>query len=175
MFKSIIDENIYLRLLNESDTEELFNLIDSNRQHLKTFLPWVDYVTKEEDTKQFIRASLNKFGRSNGFDAVIIYKGKIAGIIGLHNMSCQHKNTSIGYWLGKEFEGRGIMTKSCEKVLDYLFNELHFKRVEIRCATKNFKSQAIPKRLGLREEGVLRQVEFLYGDYVDHIVYSMIK
>lgn len=175
MFKCLIDENIYLKLLNERDAEELFNLIDRNRQHLKTFLPWVDYVTKEEDSMEFIRESLKKFGRRNGFDAAIIYKGKISGIIGLHNMNWQHKNTSIGYWLGKEFEGRGIMTKSCEKILDYLFNELDFKRVEIRCATKNFKSQAIPKRLGLKEEGVLRQAEFLYGDYVDHIVFSLIK
>lgn len=82
--------------------------------------------------------------------------------------------TSIGYWLGAEFEGRGIMVRSCRALIDYLFKELKLNRVEIRTAPGNKKSQAIPKKLGFTEEGTIREYEKLYTQFVDHVVYSML-
>ncbi|MEN1761147.1 GNAT family protein [Anoxynatronum sibiricum] len=47
-------------------------------------------------------------------------------------------------------------------------------RVEIRCATGNHKSRAIPQQLRFVAEGVLREAEWLYDHYVDHVVYAML-
>jgi ribosomal-protein-serine acetyltransferase len=43
---------------------------------------------------------------------------------------------------------QGIVTKSCRALLDYAFDELGLNRVEVRGATGNRKSRAIPERLG---------------------------
>lgn len=67
------------------------------------------------------------------------------------------------------------MTTACKAVIEYCFNELGLKRVEIRTATKNYKSQAIPERLGFQKEGCIRCAEFLYDQYVDHYVFGLIK
>ncbi len=52
--------------------------------------------------------------------------------------------------------------------------DARLNRVEIRCAVGNQKSQAIPKRLGFVQEGVLRDAEWLYDHFVDHLVYAML-
>ena len=58
--------------------------------------------------------------------------------------------------------------------MDLALLELQFNRVEIRCATENTRSSAIPDRLRFTLEGVLRQVQLLHDRYVDLVVYSML-
>jgi ribosomal-protein-serine acetyltransferase len=59
-------------------------------------------------------------------------------------------------------------------LVDYAFNELGLNRLEIRCATENTKSRAIPQRLGFKQEGTIRQAEWLYDHYVDLVVYGIL-
>jgi ribosomal-protein-serine acetyltransferase len=66
------------------------------------------------------------------------------------------------------------MTKSCKAFIDYALGELNLNRVEIRCAEGNLKSRAIPKRLGFAKEGIIREAEWLYDHYVNHVVYGIL-
>jgi ribosomal-protein-serine acetyltransferase len=174
MFKFQIDENTFLKLLDEQDAEQLFALTDSCRTYLRTWLPWVDSTKTIEDTKSFIKMTMKKFAANNGFESGIWYKGQLAGVIGLHYIDWANRKTSIGYWLGEQFQGHGLMTKSCIAYINYAFNELKLNRVEIRCAVENSKSRAIPERLGFKNEGTIREAEWLNDHFVDHIVYGML-
>ena len=60
-------------------------------------------------------------------------------------------------------------------MLDYAFLDLKLEKVEIRAATQNLKSQAVPKRLGFVQEGILRHVEKLPSGFADHIVFGMLR
>lgn len=175
MFKHIIDNDIELRLLEERNAEELFNLIDSCRKHLRQWLPFVDGTKSAEDTKQFIESTKKQFASNNGFQAGIWYKGKLVGVIGYHGINWSNKSTSIGYWLGEEYVGNGIMTKACKAFVNYALVDLNLNRVEIRCAENNHKSRAIPERLGFIKEGMIREAEWLYDHYVSHVVYGMLE
>ncbi|WP_343076315.1 GNAT family protein [Pullulanibacillus sp. KACC 23026] len=81
---------------------------------------------------------------------------------------------TIGYWLGQGFQGKGIMTKALEAVIHYGFTELNLNRIEIQAAVGNKKSRALPESLGFKEEGRIRQAEWLYDHYVDHVVYGLL-
>ncbi len=81
----------------------------------------------------------------------------------------------IGYWLGGEYEGKGIMTRACTALIDYGFGELGLNRIVIRASTENTRSQAVPLRLGFTREGVERQAEWLNDHFIDMIVYSMLR
>lgn len=175
MFSYTISEDTELRLLEPRHAEELFQLTDSSRDSLRKWLPWIDYTKTVESSKAFIEGTLKQFSNNNGFQAGIWYKGELAGVVGLHRIDWSNKSTSIGYWLGDSFKGKGLMTKACQAVVDYCFNEMNLKRIEIRVATENEKSQAIPQRLGFKKEGCLEKSELLYDEYVDHYVFGLIN
>lgn len=170
----IVDSHISLHALEEKDAANLFRLTDRNRSRLKQWLAWLDQTQTSADTLRFIQKSQKAFETKTGFQAKILVRGQMAGMIGLHFIDWVNAKTSIGYWLGAEFEGRGIMVRSCRALIDCLFKELHLNRVEIRMAPANKKSQAIAKKLGFIEEGTLRQYERLYTQFADHVSYSML-
>lgn len=175
MFKHIVDENIEIRLREKRHAEEIYRLIDQERDHLRKWMAWVDNTKSVEDIEANIEDSLMQFAKNDGFVAGIWYNGRLAGTIGLHSINWKHKSTSIGYWLGQEFMGKGIMTKACRAIVEFAFDELGLHRIEIQCAEGNLKSRAIPERLGFTKEGVSRESEFLYDHYVTHIVYGMLS
>ncbi|WP_096155282.1 MULTISPECIES: GNAT family N-acetyltransferase [Bacillus] len=175
MFYFKLNDTSELRLLEPRHAENLFLLTDKSRDYLREWLPWVDFTKNVRDSKEFIEGTIKQLGNNNGFQAGIWYKGELAGVIGLHGINWANKSTSLGYWLGEEFQGVGLMTSACKSVIEYCFNELNLNRIEIRAATENLKSQAIPERLGFKREGCIRSSEFLYDRYVDHFVFGLIK
>ena len=160
---------------------ELFALTDTNRSYLRRWLPWLDETTCKEDTEKFIHLCIQKsrevsnyLGQDFTQQYAVMLRGKICGVAGF--VSLPPKDTAaIGYWLAKDFCGRGIMLRVCQKLLALAFTRYGLKQIEIRCAVGNSKSRAIPERLGFAFNAILPQNEFLYDHYVDHAVYSMLQ
>ncbi|KYD20023.1 hypothetical protein B4135_0922 [Caldibacillus debilis] len=174
VFRLRVDEEILLRSPEKRDAKPIFALIDQSRDYLREWLPWLDSTKRLDDTVAFIRSAEEEFSRKKSLTACILYKGEIAGIISYNYFDWYNRTTSIGYWLGESFQGKGIMTRAVAALTDFAFRELKLNRVEIRAATGNKKSRAIPERLGFQREGCLRQAEWLYDHYVDLVVYGML-
>ena len=174
MFSHKLTQDTQLRLLEERHAEELTNLIDRNREHLRAWLPWVDTTRTVEDLKNFIRGALKQFAQNKGLVAGIWYEGRLAGVIGFDAIDWENRTTEVGYWLGEEHQGKGLVTAACRALVDHAFGELGLNRVVISCATENKKSCAIPERLGFRREGAQRQAEWLYDHFVDHVLYAIV-
>ena len=64
------------------------------------------------------------------------------------------------------------MTAACRALITRAFDTAGLNRIEILCASGNRRSRAIPVRLGLREEGLLREAAWLYDHFVDLVVYA---
>ena len=169
-----IDEDTDLRIYEERHAREVAELVDQNRAYLRQWLPWVDSSRTVEDSKAFIQNSLQQFARNEGFQLGVWYRGELAGGIGYHPIDWADRKAEIGYWLGEAFQGKGLMTKACSTLVTYAFDELGLYKVEIHCATENIRSCAIPKRLGFKQEGVLRDAEWLYDHFVDLVVFGML-
>ncbi|WP_341300688.1 GNAT family protein [Lysinibacillus sp. FSL H8-0500] len=173
MFKYDIHEHAYLKLLDLSDVEELFALTERTRETLREWLLFVDDVKTVKDTERFVKNAMQQYADNNGLQAGIYYEGKLAGVIGYHQINWQHKWTSIGYWLGNEFVGKGLVTNSMKALMEYAFSYLKLNRIEVRVAVGNIRSRTIPKVLGFYEEGRVRDAEWLHDHYVDQVVYGL--
>ncbi len=175
MFECNIDDRITLKMLEVSDAEAIFALVDASRAYLRQWLPWVDATQSVHDTRSFIQCTLDQHAEENGLACRITFQGHVAGVIGIDRIDWTNLLTEIGYWLRPDYQGRGIMTKSCRALVNYAFAELGLHRVEIRAAPGNVKSLAIPQRLGFTREGMLREAERLYDRFVDSVVYAMLR
>ncbi|WP_220193682.1 GNAT family N-acetyltransferase [Ktedonospora formicarum] len=169
-----LNEEIELRQVEEQDAEAFFLLIERNRQHLRTWLGWLDNVHTIEDERDFLRMSYSQFLEDRAASYAILHQGKLIGNINFHPINWQHGRAEIGYMLDSAHEGHGIMTLACQTLLTIAFDDLQLNKVEIRCATGNTRSCAIPRRLGFVEEGVLRHAELLYDHYIDHRLFGML-
>ena len=168
-----IENALRLKVLEQADAAELFALIDTNRSHLRQWLPWIDANASINESVNFIQSAELQQKENLSFQCGIYHQKKLAGVIGFHRIDWINRITEIGYWLGEEYQGKGIMTKSCLTLVNYAFLNFGLNRVQIRCASKNYQSQAVVRRLGFFEEGILQQAEFLYDHYVDLIIYGM--
>ncbi len=70
-------------------------------------------TTAEDDVIAFIRSTLEMFAAHDGFTAGIWHRERVAGVIGTHRIDWRNRRVELGYWLAREFEGRGIITDAC--------------------------------------------------------------
>jgi ribosomal-protein-serine acetyltransferase len=170
-----VDNTIAMELIDYHHAETLYQLVKLNRLHLREWLPWVDQMRSVDDFRKYISSSKQRYANHSEIGYVIMQEHEMIGRLGLYNIDLVNKSASIGYWLTKELMGKGIITRCCKAVIDEGFSHLQLNRIEIRAATANFKSQAIPERLGFKKEGIIRQGEFVNNEFVDLYVYSMLK
>jgi ribosomal-protein-serine acetyltransferase len=168
-----VSETCWLRLLEESDVDELYALIDENRAYLSRWMPWAA-AQSSQDTLAFIRMTRRQLAENNGLQTALVCNETIVGVVGYHAVDWGNRSTSIGYWLGEQYQGQGTMTQAVRVLLDHALGTWNLNRVEVRAAPDNRRSRAILERLGFREEGVLRAAERIEGRFLDSVVYGML-
>ncbi len=169
-----LGDDFHLRLLEEGDAEELYGLVDANRDYLAEWMPWAADQTLE-GTRAFIRTTMRRHAENNGFETALVVDGRIVGAAGFAGVDWVARTTSIGYWLDKGHQGRGLMTSAVRALVDHAFGEWELHRVEIQAAVDNQRSRAIPERLGFVEEGIRREAEHVGDRYLDLVLYGMLR
>lgn len=167
----IFTQKGWLDALQSVHAEPLFHLIHNSRRHLYPWLPWLKRIHSPQDTAAFIV----KLNAERGPQFVVTVDNQICGGVGFYCLDRADKKATVGYWLGSEFTGQGIMLDAVRHLCHYGFHHLQLQKVEIRCAAHNQESRKIPERLGFFYEGVQQKAEWLSDRYVDHAVYSVLK
>lgn len=170
-----IDDNLRIALINESHAKAIFEMVDQNRNHLREWLPFVDRMETIDFAKNFIKGTMQRNKDGNEYAFVIIDNEKVVGRIGVYKIDHQNKIGEIGYWLVENGQGKGIVTRACQTLIDFCFSELELNRIEIKCGTENHKSKTIPEKLHFTQEGVIRQGELINDKFIDLNLYSFIK
>jgi ribosomal-protein-serine acetyltransferase len=170
----VVGDGITLRAWREDDVQIALDAVKRNSEHLEAFMRW---MTPEYDlaaSQKFIAEAIISRLQRKKLQLGIFDGGELVGSIGYVYLDFDANKTEIGYWIDREAEGKGIITRACRVLIDYAFNELGMNRVEIRCSVKNVRSAAIPERLGFKKEGVLRQAEPLKDGLHDFNIYGLL-
>lgn len=167
-----IRDNIQLKALTIEHSSEIFRILDSEREYMRIWLPFVDTTLAVEDSINAVKMLIG--GIDKQFS--IFYKNEFVGLVGFKDTDLNNQRTEIGYWLSQKVQKKGIMTSSVEALIDYAFNKIGINRIQIRVAIKNIPSRSIPERLGFSLEGIERDGELLVDNqFTDIAVYSLLK
>ncbi|MBI5916035.1 MAG: GNAT family N-acetyltransferase [Bacteroidetes bacterium] len=170
-----IDEHLTLHLARHELAEAVFRAVDENREYLRPWLPWVDDTKSVDDTKTYIRESMQHNSEGTRLTTFLLRGEEVVGSIGVVHFSKDHRKCEIGYWLSENLQGQGMMTSTCACFIDHLFRTKDLNRVEILVATNNNRSRALPPRLGFQSEGILRQALLIYQKYHDIELFSLLR
>lgn len=166
-----LEDDLEVRFLESSDAEELFDLVDANRERLRARMPWVDGTESPAD----VRAFIERGGSGKNLDALgIAVDGRIVGAIGARPDE-MHGDCEIGYWITADHEGRGLVTRACRALIDHVLASPDAHRITIRVAPDNARSRAIPERLGFTSEGTMREAGWTANGHHDLVVYGLLE
>lgn len=169
--KKIKCENFLLEKLvaNHKNAESLLSVINSNRKFLGKYLEWVDSYT----TIERALANIRKSRKLNTCSYFIIIDKKIAGKISF--VDVDNNMGEISYWLAKEYNGHGIITKALQILTQIGFDKMHLNRIQLTIDVDNTQSCAVAERCGFKYEGTLRKYFLLRGIPRDMKIYSIVK
>ena len=170
-----INEQLLLRTFHVDEFQQLFDTIHTSRQHLTPWLNWVAKTTRAEHSLEFIQQAQQKQHNQEALALGIFYSNTIVGGIGMHEWNQQTGIAQIGYWISKDYEGKGIVMASVRGLVEYLFATIGLNKIEIHFVPANKRSAAIAEKLGFKVEGVLRQRVMRNGIAEDLVVTGLLK
>ena len=170
-----VDKDITLRRLTRENAQEKFDLIVANHDHLLPWLTWADFYHEIDDMYKYTDSEIEKFDAGTSLVYDIYYQDILVGSIDFHDVSEENHRVELGYWVRKDYTGKGIAARSAAGMTKYAFEKLNMNRVAILVAKENVASIKVAKTLNFVEEGTLRQFLELTDGVHDVIAFSKLK
>lgn len=172
--KEIKTERLLLRRFREEDAQAMFDTW-ANDERVTRFLTWTPHGSIDV-TEFVIGLWLKDYEKENSYQWAIEFDGRLIGSIGVVHIDENSEIAEIGYCIGFDFWGKGIVTEATRAVIDFLFEEVNFNRIIIEHATKNPASGKVIKKCGLTLEGVKREhFKAASGEFLDIASYSILR
>lgn len=153
-------DRLLLRRYRPGDIPMYYRMLQDNAQHLYEFLPpFLLNLQSEEDVKAWFDRqgaewnSLDLFIFGAWDQATGVYVGESY----LAYPDWDVPRIEVGYFLIKEFTGKGYATEAANVAIRYAFEHLKVFRIDLRCAADNTASIQVARRCGFTQEGCFRQ------------------
>ena len=105
--------------------------------------------------------------------AITTEKDGLVGAVGLQQRS-PHRRAELGYWIARDFWGRGYATEAAGAVVAYGFRELGLNKIDAHYLARNPASGRVMEKVGMSREGVLRQHIVKWEEPEDVIMYGIL-
>ena len=174
----ITGQKVILRPPQYSDWKAWADERKKNKLYLQ---PWEPLWSINELERSSFVKRVRMFERLSHNDqaySFLIYKSDNEDFIGEVNISNVQRgiiqSCTIGYWIAKDCEGKGMMSESLELVKEFIFNELKLHRIEAACLPHNTPSLKLLLKNGFIKEGTARKLLKINDKWQDHTVLSFI-
>ena len=168
-------DKVILRPLQQEDISLLGRISnDASLWRYFTFL-----LNKSSELQRWVETALKEREEGKRLPFTIIEKatGEVCGSTSLGSISYYDKRIEIGWsWLGKQFQGTGINFHAKFSMLSYAFDVLDWERVEIKTDNLNERAKQGLRKIGAKEEGVLRShMQMPLDRRRDSVFFSILK
>lgn len=167
-----------IRQTHIQDAQTLLDFYQHNRQHLQAWEPKRDasfYTLDYWQTELPRRAQESANDRGYWFAAFDV-QGQIIAVCSLTNIARGvFQAAYMGYAVAQAQQGQGVMTKLCQTVLAFAFEELTLNRVMANYLPENTRSGALLARLGFVREGIAQRYLKINGRWRDHVLTALVS
>jgi RimJ/RimL family protein N-acetyltransferase len=140
---------------------------------------WYTTVPSAETTDVYVEAALTeqKSNKSLPFIAIDLQSDKLIGSTRYCNIDSQNKRLEIGHtWYSASFQRTGVNTECKYLLLQHAFEKLDCIAVEFRTNWFNHKSRNAIRRIGAKQDGILRNHRIdNEGRLRDTVVFSILR
>ncbi len=165
-------ERLRLRPLEESDEDAVYE--GARHEEIARYTLRIPHPYPRESCLPFIKRKIAEFKEGKAYSFAVELEGKLIGIVGLHDFSATDKSAKIGYWLNKDYWGKGYATEATRLALEFAFEDLGLHRVEGGAFAENKASQRVQEKLGFKREGVRREAIYRNDSWHDRVVMGIL-
>ncbi|ERL65639.1 GNAT family N-acetyltransferase [Schleiferilactobacillus shenzhenensis] len=122
-------QHVALVFPEESHAAGLFAQVQKNRALLTRWMPWGQDTKHVRDETRFLRYARSQMIDGKLFLLIILVDGTPAGMIDLHDFDEMAHHASVGYWLGADYQGHGIMTAALNVLFAVGFTRLGLHKI----------------------------------------------
>lgn len=163
-----------LRPFRISDAESIRK--HANDKAVSRNLATLPHPYTQKDATFWIKKQIQLQRQKNPDDIVfaIEIENQVAGTIGLHKIKRGHK-AELGYWLGREFWGGGIMTDAVKSVAKFGFRNLKLRRIYAGVFLSNKGSVRVLEKNGFKLEGISRKEAKKDNKLIDAYIFAKVR
>ena len=151
-FPNRIDDDVTLTLLTTLEAEPFRDLVHRNRDQLRRWLGFADRYESVQDALSFARDSLGCLAEGSALGCLVWYGHDLAGWVELLNIDHSAREAEIGFWLGRDFEGKGIARRAADAMIEHAFTSMHLSGLHANVKPGNSRCCALLERLGFALE-----------------------
>jgi len=173
-FPELKTNRLVLRQMLDSDAEALFKFRSDPRVMRYFGRPLMQVVAEAE---KFVTEIQGMFDRNEGVQWAIslLDDPQMIGSITIWKIDKTNHRGEIGYMLGPDFQGNGLMTEAIHAMLAYAFGTLHLHSLEANVNPDNAASIKLLERNGFVREAYFRENFYFEGNFEDSAIYSLIS
>jgi RimJ/RimL family protein N-acetyltransferase len=178
--RRIETDRLVIRCYELADAPLLKEAIDSSLDHLRPWMPWVQYEPQTLAQKtDLIRGFRDQFDAEENFVYGVFDPGetRIVGGSGLHPRGPE-ESLEIGYWIRADEIGRGLATELTAALTRVGFEVCRLQRVDVKVDPENVRSARVPRKVGYTDEVILRRElppKVEGGERRDAILFTMVR
>ena len=156
--QTIETPRLILRKARMEDAEAMFRNW-ANDAEVTKYLTWPPHGDIEV-TKKLLASWVECYQKHDYYQWMIVLKETNAPIGSIMASTVgRAESAHIGYCIGKQWWHQGIMTETLKAVMDFLFDEVDYHRIEALHDPNNPHSGDVMKKCGMQYEGTLRQAD----------------
>ena len=174
-FPELYGKRIRLSELSLSGLQDMYEY-SKNRLLYKYFE--FEPQKNRKETKEYLIKLLKRSEAENAHYWFIrlIGDNKIIGTFGVHDIDQRKKSAEVSYGMSPDYWGKGFFKETLRIVLDYLFFECNFYRVNATTRSDNLPSVKGLESVWFQKEGVLRDYYLSYnGERHDAAILAILR